>query len=135
MENWSWIEVVWTLVAAFGAYFSANNILDGRADKKALNNASYKDLKWKIQDITAQGNIRRDFLRLVIQGIFVGLGIVAGNIPSSPNGPTTIGLVFGLVLTFTSLLLTLSAVGDHNDRVTILEIGTVLQAKSNHVIK
>ncbi len=132
MENWSWIEVVWTLVAVIGAYFSANNIRDGINDLKALRLIKGEDTpEAKVLKITAWGNIRRDSLREVIQLSFLALGVIVGFIPSSADGPSLIGLIVQGVFILCSVALTVSAVGDHYDRIRIQDLGKEILARES----
>lgn len=132
MENWSWIEVAWTLVAVIGAYFSARNIIDGINDLIALRKlgAGASSIENQMLKIAAWGNTRRDSFRETIQLMFIGIGIWAGTLPN-PVNPSVIGLIFQGILFICSLLLTLSAAGDHSDRVKMHALGKLLQVKSD----
>jgi hypothetical protein len=126
MENWSWIEVIWTLVAATGAYFSANNIRDGIGDLVTLNKlAQPGTLESQILRVTAWGNTRRDSLRETIQILFLILGLWVGFTP--PAGPISLfGYIFSFTLIIASSFLTISALGDHRDRVKMQELGRLI---------
>lgn len=115
MQNWSLVEVLWTLVALIGVYYSTRNVYDGFADLKSLG-----ELK-NGRRIVAVGNIRRDVFRLTIQAIYLAIGLVAGFTPAS-RAPANLALaiVVGVVFIFTSVLLTLSAFYDHQDRIKLL---------------
>jgi hypothetical protein len=131
MENWSWIEVLWTLVAVIGAYFSANNIKDGIKDLNALDKLEKPNsFEEKILKITAWGNTRRDVLRELIQLMFIGLGLWAGTLPQPPN-PSLLGYVFQGILITASLFLTVSALGDHYDRIKIHKLGESITLRDN----
>ena len=134
MENWNWIEVAWTLLAAVGAYFSFNNIRDGIADLKALEPAKGRTLRRQILHIAAVGTTRRDSLRFFIQIINTGIGIMAGQIPSNPN-PSIVGQFVGFIFILTSGLLTVSAYYDHADRVHMQELGKLLVAEDDEPSK
>jgi len=134
MENWSWIEVVWTLVAVIGAYFSANNIKDGITDLQALNKIGVDhSLEEKILRITAWGNIRRDSLRETIQVMFLFLGIIVGFNAPSPGGTSLLGIIVQAVFITCSSALTVSAIGDHFDRTRIQKLGEVIELKDDGV--
>lgn len=132
MENWNWIEVIWTLVAVIGAYFSANNIKDGIQDLSALRLRTDSDsIEVAILNTTAWGNTRRDLMREAIQLLFGGLGIYFGFLP---NGKISVlGLIISFIFIFASLLLTASALGDHFDRVKVQKLGKALLLRENDV--
>ena len=132
MDNWNWIEVAWTLVAAIGAFYSFNNIRDGLADLKALRPAETRTLTRQALHVAAFGATRRDSLRLSIQTIFIGIGVLAGQIPTNPNA-SIVGQLVGFVFIFASALLTLSAILDHNDRVHMIELGKLIEAENVRV--
>lgn len=133
MENWSWIEVAWTLMAVTGAYFSANNIKDGITDLLALKKLDHNQIEIKIQKIVAWGNIRRDSLRIFAQGLFILLGLIAGIfIPESPDSGFSITrLVFQTSFFLVSGALTVSAIGDHFDRVNLQKLGILIGLRDN----
>jgi hypothetical protein len=132
MENWSWIEVAWTLVAVIGAYFSARNIIDGLNDLNTLRKLNQNDvLENKILKILAWGNTRRDALREAIQLTFLGLGILVGFRPESSGGISLIGILVQAVFIVCSVFLTLSAMGDHYDRTRVQALGRLIQKRDN----
>lgn len=133
MENWSGIEVIWTLLAATGAYFSFRNIRDGIKDLtvlKSLRNGN--SLENKILKITAWGNTRRDSIREFIQVMFIIIGIWAGLVPNNPN-PSLLGLIFQGILITVSLGLTVSAIGDQYDRRRLHALGMLIQAREDEL--
>ena len=135
MENWSWIEVVWTLVAVIGAYFSANNIRDGINDLSALKKIDHDDymLEVKSHRIVARGNIRRDALREFIQLIFLLLGLIALSLENPSRGISLVSIIFQASLIAVSVALTISAIGDHFDRVRLQKLGILIGLRDNAV--
>lgn len=127
MDNWSWLEIAWTLIALVGAYFSFRNINDGIHDRDVLEKLpvptnAVDGLTRKIQWTIANGNVRRDSLRLVIQVTSLALGIWAGLQPNNPE-ISLAGLIISVVFIGQSLLLAFSAFEDHKDRLEIIAIG------------
>jgi hypothetical protein len=118
MQDWNWIEVLWTLVALVGAYFSLRNIIDGWQDLKVLDDNKPDDNldEWELQRVAAKGTIRRDGLRFGIQSMFTVLGLLAGF--GQVNGALVV-----TVLMLASLMLTISAASDYLDRIRFLRDG------------
>lgn len=130
MENWNWIEALWTLVAVLGIYFSTRNVIDGLQDLKVLRLTN--GIETQILRVTAFGATRRDSLRLVIQTIFAAIGILAGIAPNNPN-PSLLGIFVGFVFILASGMLTASSIFDNGDRKTLIRLGKELLARDAHV--
>lgn len=130
MGNWSWLEVVWTLVAILGAYFSFRNIKDGLDDIESLRLAPYKNGRWKIVHLVARRSILLDFLRIIPQIVFIGVGILAGLAPGNPH-PSPTGIAAGFVFIGVSLLYTLASAIDHSTRKILISAGMHLETE-NH---
>ena len=127
MGNWSWVEVIWTLIAIGGMYFSFRNILDGRTDLKALRQPNGSSaIEIMILKVIAWGTIRRDSIREAVQFLFMGIGIWAGITPNNPN-PSAAGIFAGFVFIFASGLLTAQAFFDRRERATLKALGIQLE--------
>lgn len=130
MDNWNWIEVVWTLIAATGAYFSSRNIRDGLADLKVLRSRAGNGLEKQILHIAAYGSTRRDSMRFCIQVAFGMIGVLAGFAPNNPN-PTLLGLLASFVFLLSSTALTASAYFDYHDRIRLRDLGVILASSGS----
>lgn len=127
MGNWSWLEVVWTLVAVLGAYFSYRNIKDGLGDIKSLRLAPYKNGRWKIVHLVARRSITLDTLRIVPQIMFIMIGLLAGITPQNAH-PTPTGMLAGYAFIAVSLLYAFASALDHNTRKILIGAGMHLEA-------
>ena len=114
-ETWSIWEAIWSAVALVGMVYSALNVKNGAADLDALKPVTNG------RSIVAWGNIRRDSFRLIIQFLYLVIGVWAGQTPNPPEYSLNPSVPVGAVIFITtSFLLTLSAFYDHRDRVTLL---------------
>lgn len=127
MGNWSWLEVIWTLVAGLGAYFSLRNIKAGLEDIESLRIAPYKNGRWLLVNTLAKRSVLIDSLRLIPQAMFVFLGVVAGFNPQHPTTPT--GIFAGFIFITCSLMFTLASFVDFNTRKKLLILGEELEEK------
>lgn len=95
--NVSDIEIMWTLLAAIGIVFGLYNLRDALGDLSALNTAGIRNGRRLI----AQFAIRQEILRLTMQSIYFGIGILAFTIPDPPPRPlTTKVAVIGFLITW-----------------------------------
>jgi hypothetical protein len=133
--DWNLLEVTWTLVAAFGAYYSIQNIRESRRDSllldKTLHSLSTRseELKWQIAHIVTHGTDRREIIRAIIHGFFVLLGLASALSDLDQQPVTIVGQVAGFLFIGMSLLLSLSTRGDNVDRKDMLQIGALLVAE------
>lgn len=119
-ENWSFVEFVWSMVAFVGVTYSLLNIRNGIKDLFLI-----RSLTENGRGIVAWGNIRRDFLRVLIQLQFLAVGLWAGISPNReiPQGQEIAAFLVSVVFIEVSLLLTISARYDHRDRRILLDQG------------
>lgn len=136
MENWSLVEIMWTLAAGFGFYFSFENISDSGRDKAVLiantpeNGDIAKALVWKMAMAVANGNIRRDAIRGIIQTVFILVGVLAAFVPPNPvQSPLTV--FGGIVFTLISGLLTFSGISDLRERRQLLRDRALLELQTH----
>ena len=116
-ETWNVYELLWTLIAAVGTYFSLLNVRNGFKDLRALKQISNG------RSIVALGNIRRDLLRSIIQGTYFVIGLWAGFSSEPVTHPSTARVVLSIALLSTSIVLTYSAYLDAKDRKKLLTDG------------
>lgn len=75
------IEILWTIIGAVGVMFSAFNLRDARIDKRVLADAGIVNGR----RIIARFAVRAELARLVIQAIFVTIGVLAMLQTDPPN--------------------------------------------------
>lgn len=130
MENWGLIEIVWTLVAVFGAYFSVRNTKDGLSDLKAAKLMPTNLVEVAMIKVTAFGLARNAICLLIAQLFFAFVGILSGFAPATPSSSPLMplgGLLFILAVSVLSLI----SVSDHNDRVRMIQLGKLREATGN----
>lgn len=102
------IELIWTLIAVIGACFSVYNLKEAYKDFKTLG---YIDRK-NGRGLIARTTLKSELARLVIQIIFITIGVFAMLITEVPLPPDTpfkivaIGFVFRWGIIISSLLIT-----------------------------
>lgn len=102
------IELIWTLIAVIGAFFSIYNLKEAFKDFKTLGFIDRKNGRGLI----ARATLKSEFARLIIQLIFITIGIFAMFITEVPLPPGTpfkivaIGFVFRWGIIISSLLIT-----------------------------
>lgn len=111
--GFSWIELAWTATAIVALYIGWLNRLEAHRDLKAI--AGLRNGRWRI----AKGNIRREWIRAIITGAYLVIGLLAGTKPAIPD-PTVISLIGSVGLTVTSILLALNSYLDRRDRLYLL---------------
>lgn len=75
------IEIVWTLIALFGASFALYNWREASADLRALKVAGTKNGRL----LLASTNRVMESIRVVVQTIFLTIGLLAMTIPDRPD--------------------------------------------------
>jgi hypothetical protein len=112
----SLVEILWVLTAIVGLYLSGLNGWEGVLDFKALNG------KRNGRRRIALGTIRREAIRGVVNAIFLGIGIVAVNIPANPNA-TALGVAVSLGLLIASIAYNANSYLDRQDRIYLMQYG------------
>lgn len=74
------IEIMWVLIALFGAVFSAHNLNESRKDLAILKERGITNGRQKI----AKTGFRAEVARLTVQVIFITVGIIAMTFQDPP---------------------------------------------------
>jgi hypothetical protein len=88
------VELIWTLIAVFGAMFAFHNVTQAVADyfwtrKHGIRNG---------RRIAAKGTVAIESARFIIQSIFITIGIFAMTFPAPPVNPPGFHEPFKLVI-------------------------------------
>lgn len=75
------IEIVWVTIAVIGLFLAIWNFKNALSDKRALKVANIKNGR----TILARANLLSEATRIVIQSIFVGIGIGAMTLADPPD--------------------------------------------------
>ena len=119
----SLIEILWLATALAGLYLSAINAWEAVLDFRALGgkrNGRYR---------LALGTIRREFIRGLVNAIFLGIGIVAAVTPANPNS-TPLGVAVALGLLMASVSYNANSALDRADRIYLMRHG--MQSRDEH---
>ena len=119
----SLIEILWLATALAGLYLSAINAWEAILDFRALGgkrNGRYR---------LALGTIRREFIRGLVNAIFLGIGIVAAVTPANPNS-TPLGVAVALGLLMASVSYNANSALDRADRIYLMRHG--MQSRDEH---
>lgn len=109
--NFSGIELIWTALALVGLAVSAENGWEALRDLRALGNPTNG------RRILAYGHVRREAIRIMVFGLYLVIGIMAGLTPARPGAQLS---VVAAILVFTSLALILNSLLDRRDRRDLL---------------
>jgi len=121
--NASWLELIWTLIAAFGIVFSIYNSKQSWGDLKSLKQRGIGNGR----RIIANLGFKMELVRGIIQGIFIAIGVVAMTFPAPPDfGPQPLHLLlyrhlftYGLVVS--AALLSLKSYWNWSARRQLIE--------------
>lgn len=75
------IEILWTLIAVVGLSFSAYNLVDARGDLEYI----YSEDIHNGRTFLARTNFVAEMTRVIKQGIFLAIGLMAMFVPEVPN--------------------------------------------------
>jgi hypothetical protein len=75
------IEIVWTLIAIFGGAFSIHNLKESITDRKVLKTAGIENGRMLLANV----QVKAESCRLIIQTIFLGIGLSAMTFKDSPD--------------------------------------------------
>ncbi len=106
--NFSWIEILWITTAMFAIYVAARSLADAWQDLNAVRALANGRVR------LATASVRRETIRIMVNGIYLSLGIAAGLAPRNPNA-TIFAVLFGAILLLSSVLLALSSFLDRRD--------------------
>lgn len=98
------IEAFYIFVNAIAVVLTASALLDARADRAALSNGP-------IRTIIANGNVRREWIRLIVQLLLMSIAI-----PAILSDRATVLSPIVLVLLAIPLLLMMASILDRRDR-------------------
>jgi len=106
--SFSIIELLWTLTAVAAIYLATRSLVDAWADLSAVRPLANGRVR------LASASVRREIIRMVVNGIYLTIGIIAGLIPANPNA-TIFSVIFGGIFWLSSGLLALSSWLDRRD--------------------
>lgn len=118
------IEITWTLIALVGLGVSGLGLRDALADARWLRGASVNGLRRTM----ARQRIRHEFARVIVQGVFATIGILAATLPQpadelqQPLKAVLIGAVIRWGLIGCGALLVAQSILDRRDRVVLRDI-------------
>lgn len=115
--GFSLIEIIWTLVAFVGAAVGLFNVGEAVRDLRALGVLSNG------RRIIAKATIRREGIRLLVFVLYISVGVSAGLTPARPDAEPS---AVGIILVFTSVVLTLNGLLDLHDRRVVMRAGLLL---------
>jgi hypothetical protein len=134
VENWSLIEIIWTLVAIPGLWFAWRNIQEASEDLFVVEenlpktNGTTK-LEWYKTLTFARVARSQDMIRGAMQGMYVLIGVFAAFLPPTtprPLSPTNFEVAVGFLLTalliLSSLLLSLQSLRAYYARKKIMAL-------------
>jgi len=108
----------WTALALVGALVNLGTLVDALADRRWLH---WSHLNGN-REIVARANIRGATISTVIQGMFLGLGLmlILSGRPARHDALTLRSLISTVVLLVTEVLLVAGALLDRHDRQLLL---------------
>lgn len=116
------IEVLWSIIAIVGACFSVYNIREAYRDLRALSYEAARNGRGKFGRLL----LKNEIARLIIQLIFLTIGILAmtvtsgGTPPGTPLNLIILGIIFRWGLITASLLVSLISFWAYQTRREIL---------------
>lgn len=111
------IALVWCCLSLFGLGVNLYALQDARLDLEYVKRWAHVGTRL----IVAQANLRRESVRVVVQAVFLCLGIIA-MMSDQPRGEvitTRIAISFGFM--FAAVLLVIDSAADRHDRKRVLE--------------
>lgn len=111
------VSWVWTIMAITGVVVNLHSVSDAKIDRYYAQTHIHKGTR----SLVANANIRRERVRLAIQGFFVAAGILSiVNPPSVPMEGTR--AFIGAVMVIASLLTVFNSIADRHDRKRLLAL-------------
>lgn len=119
MHTMSPIEVVWTLVALAGSYYSAYNLHDARIDWRIVQERRINGAR----RIVARSNMRREWVRLWCLLACLVIGVVALlSPPSEPSQQPLRAALAAVALIALEVLLTYNTWEDRRARLVLRDV-------------
>jgi hypothetical protein len=130
--NVSILEAIWTIAAMIGLMVQvvllASAIGDLNALKRTQQNGERRIIAWQ--------NIRNEAVRLILQSVFVWIGLVASSLPPrmpSRGGGVLTSVIIPLIYISVVVMISASSILDFRDRRTLVDRLTLKQANWNGV--
>lgn len=117
MSNVDALELIWTAISLIGLIAAARGVKDALRDRRILRESSTNSGLMLI----ASGDLRREALRMYVQGFFLLLGVIALLSPPSSAPRTTVGSILAVGFVAAAFCITVSTVLDRRLRSQLEE--------------